>query len=113
MVWEAKRVTFYPKTAEGDPAQPGHLVVAHNALDRAEVSIREQRTSRDPVGDVAEGGVQPLAGGACFEDEKTELGFDHYEGRNYTGLLRHQLVTAVSHLFLARVQRGERARIRT
>ena len=37
MVWEAKRVTFYPKTAEGDPAQPGHLVVARNALDRAEV----------------------------------------------------------------------------
>ena len=70
--------------------------------------FREQRTSRDPVGDVAEGGVQPLAGGACFEDEKTELGFDHYEGRNYTGLLRHQLVTAVSHLFLARVQRAER-----
>ena len=31
------------------------------------------------------------------------MGFDHYEGRNYTGLLRHQLVTAVSHLFLARV----------
>ena len=30
----------------------------------------------------------------ALRTRKTELGFDHYEGRNYTGLLRHQLVTA-------------------
>jgi hypothetical protein len=47
----------------------------------------------------------------CFEDEKTELGFDHYEGRNYRGLLRHQALTAVTHLFLAEARerwRGEK-----
>ena len=109
MVWEAKRVTFYPKTAEGDPAQPGHLVVARNALDRAEVKYF---VSNAPAGTRLETLLKVAFSRwrveRCFEDEKTELGFDHYEGRNYTGLLRHQLVTAVSHLFLARVQRAER-----
>jgi SRSO17 transposase len=109
MVWEAKRVPFYPKTAEGDPAQPGHLVVARNALDRAEVKYF---VSNAPAGTRLETLLKVAFSRwrveRCFEDEKTELGFDHYEGRNYTGLLRHQLVTAVSHLFLARVQRAER-----
>jgi SRSO17 transposase len=47
----------------------------------------------------------------CFEDEKTELGFDHYEGRKYKGLIRHQALTAVTHLFLARMreQWGEKS----
>ena len=47
----------------------------------------------------------------CFEDEKGELGLDHYEGRKYQGLKRHLILTAVSHLFLATVHhelRGEK-----
>ena len=47
----------------------------------------------------------------CFEDEKGELGLDHYEGRKYRGLKRHMILTAVSHLFLAKVHqelRGEK-----
>ena len=40
----------------------------------------------------------------CFEDSKTELGFDHYEGRNYEGMMRHQTVTMLTHLFLSRVR---------
>jgi SRSO17 transposase len=38
----------------------------------------------------------------CFEDGKTELGLDHFEGRSYTGLLRHQRLVALTHLFCAR-----------
>jgi hypothetical protein len=47
----------------------------------------------------------------CFEDEKGELGLDHYEGRKYPGLKRHLILTSVSHLFLAKVHqdlRGEK-----
>jgi SRSO17 transposase len=47
----------------------------------------------------------------CFEDEKGELGLDHYEGRKYQGLKRHMILTSVSHLFLAKVHqdlRGEK-----
>lgn len=38
----------------------------------------------------------------CFQDEKTKLGFDHFESRSYVGLMRHQTITALTHLFLAR-----------
>jgi SRSO17 transposase len=109
MVWEAKRVRFYPKTAEGDPAGPIHLVVARNALDREGVKYF---LSNAPAGTRLETlllvAFSRWRVERCFEDEKTELGFDHYEGRTYVGLLRHQLVTAVSHLFLARVHQAER-----
>src|SRR5262249_57826689 len=40
----------------------------------------------------------------CFEDDKGEVGLDHYEGRRYVGLKRHLLLSAVSYLFLARVR---------
>jgi SRSO17 transposase len=113
MLWEAKRVRLFPKTAEGDPAGPVHLVVARNLLKPEEVKYFLSNAPPETA-------LQTLLLVAfarwhverCFEDEKTELGFDHYEGRNYLGLLRHQAVTAVSHLFLARVReqwRGEKS----
>jgi len=48
----------------------------------------------------------------CFEDEKGELGMDHFEVRNWRSLRRHLILTAVSHLFLAKVHqkwRGEKS----
>src|SRR2546421_639259 len=48
----------------------------------------------------------------CFEDQKGEVGLDHYEGRRYPGLKRHLILSAVSFLFLARVLakvRGEKS----
>jgi SRSO17 transposase len=48
----------------------------------------------------------------CFKDQKAELVFDHFEGRSNIGLMRHQIITAVTHLFLTRVHqdwRGEKS----
>lgn len=39
----------------------------------------------------------------CFEDEKTELGMDHFEVRTYRAMMRHLALRAMSHLFVARV----------
>ena len=44
----------------------------------------------------------------CFEDQKSEIGLDQYEGRRYLGLKRHMILSAVSYLFLARVRQEER-----
>ena len=47
----------------------------------------------------------------CFQDQKSELGLDHYEGRTYTGLMRHLYLTLVSYLFAMRAveaRRGEK-----
>jgi SRSO17 transposase len=112
VVWEAKRVRFFPRTEDGDPALPVHLVVARNVLEPTTVKYF---LSNAPAGTRLETllwvAFSRWRVERCFEDEKTELGLDHYEGRNYTGLLRHQLLTAVAHLFLARVvdqERGEK-----
>jgi SRSO17 transposase len=40
----------------------------------------------------------------CFEDQKGEVGLDHYEGRRYVGLKRHLILSAVSYLFLTRMR---------
>jgi SRSO17 transposase len=113
VVWEAKRVRFFPVTADGDPGAPVHLVVARNVLDPTEVKyFVSNAPPATTLGTLLKVAFSRWHVERCFEDEKTELGFDHYEGRNYRGLLRHQAVTAVSHLFLGEVHqqwRGEKS----
>jgi len=115
MVWEIKKVLIYPKNEEGLPARPYHLIVARNVL---EPTVVKYFVSNAPP----ETSVQTMLLVAfsrwrverCFQDEKSELGLDHYEGRLYQGLKRHMIITAVSHLFLARVHqdlRGEKPQL--
>jgi SRSO17 transposase len=105
MVWEVKRALVYPKDEHGLPGQALHLVVARNVLDPQVVKFF---VSNAPP----ETSIQPLLLVAfsrwrverCFEDQKGEVGLDHYEGRRYLGLKRHLTLSAVSYLFLARTR---------
>jgi SRSO17 transposase len=112
MVWEVKHLLIYPKDEDGLPGRAYHLIVARNVLEPSEVKYF---VSNAPLGT----SIATLLLVAfsrwrierCFEDEKSELGLDHYEGRRYQGLKRHLIITAVSHLFLAKVHqdlRGEK-----
>jgi SRSO17 transposase len=50
----------------------------------------------------------------CFEDDKGEIGLDHFEVRNYRSLKRHLILSAVSFLFLAEINeklRGKKSRV--
>jgi len=40
----------------------------------------------------------------CFQDEKGLLGLDHFEVRRFRAIQRHLIITAISHLFLARTK---------
>jgi hypothetical protein len=40
----------------------------------------------------------------CYEDQKSEIGLDQYEGRRYLGLKRHLILSCLSYLFLSRVR---------
>src|SRR6516165_8284301 len=104
MVWEVKRAVLFPKREDGDPGWPLHLVVARYALGRSEVKYF---VSNAPPGTPMETlllvGFSRWRIERCFEDGKTELGLDHFEGRCYTGLIRHQRLVALAHLFCARV----------
>jgi SRSO17 transposase len=112
MVWEVKHIRFYPQTEDGDPAQPMHLMVARNVLNPEEIKFFISNAPPDtPLSVLLLVAFNRWRIERCFEDAKTELGFDHYEGRSYEGMMRHQTVTMLTHLFLARVReqwRGEK-----
>lgn len=109
MVWEVKEARFFARTEEGDPAWPWRLVVARNALEPEEVKYFVSNAGAGvSVKQVLLAAFTRWHEERCFEDEKTELGLDHYEGRSYRGLLRHQRLTALAHLFCGR----ERLRLR-
>ena len=103
-VWEAKRMTIYPRGENGLPGPAYQLVVARNVLEpdtvKYFVSNAPPETPMETLLIVA---FSRWRVERCFEDEKGELGMDHYEGRLYRGLKRHLILSAVSHLFLAKV----------
>ena len=106
MVWEAKRVTMTLKDANDLPGLSLELVAARDVRDREKVkyfvSNAPAETATDPMLLV---GLTRWHVERCFEDGKSELGFDHWEGRSYLGLKRHQTVSAVSFLLLAETRR--------
>ena len=102
MVWEAKRIAFWIKDENGLPSRPHHLMVARNVLKPDEVKFF---LSNAPEGTPLE--VLLLVAFSrwrierLFEDSKTELGMDHFEVRKYPSIVRHLILTCISHLFLA------------
>jgi SRSO17 transposase len=112
MVWEAKHVWFYPKGTDDLPLEPLHLIVARSVLEPEKIKFFVAHAPREtPLKVLLWVAFSRWNVERCFEDQKTELGFDHFEGRSYVGLIRHQTITALTHLFLSRVHqewRGEK-----
>jgi SRSO17 transposase len=109
MVWEAKHVWFYPRGVDDLPQAGAHLIVARNVLEPEQIKFFVAHAPRETsLGVLLKVAFSRWRVERCFEDEKTELGFDHFEGRSYVGLMRHQTITALTHLFLARTQQAWR-----
>jgi SRSO17 transposase len=112
MVWEIKHICIYPRNEEGLPDKTYQLIVARNVLEPDVLKyFVSNAPTETPVTTMLLVAFSRWRVERCFEDEKGELGLDHYEGRKYQGLKRHMIITAVSHLFLARVhqeRRGEK-----
>jgi SRSO17 transposase len=105
MVWEVKHLRFHPVGADGLPGDPLHLVAARDVLHPDVVKFF--------VGDAPPGTpvrVMLLVAFSrwrverCFEDQKSEVGLDQYEGRRYRGLKRHLILSCISYLFLSRTR---------
>ena len=112
MVWQAKAARFYLKR-EGLPSRAHWLVVARNKENPDEVKFF---VSNAPEGTPLEVLLHVAFSRwhveRCFQDEKDKIGLSHFEVRNYVSLRRHLILTALSHLFLARVHqqwRGEKS----
>jgi len=112
MVWECKHAFLTVKGEDGLPAERLHLVIARNVLDPEEIKFfvsNAPATTR--VGTLLLVAFSRWRVERCFEDQKSEIGMDQYEGRRYLGLKRHLVVSAVSYLFLAtmREEWGEKS----
>jgi SRSO17 transposase len=112
-VWEVKHVRFYPTGRDGLPGPVQHLMMARHVLQGEAVkyflSNAPEATATAELLWVA---LSRHRVERCFQDQKSELGLDHFEGRTYTGLIRHLYLTLVSNLFLIKAvlaRRGEKS----
>lgn len=102
-VWEAKHLMFWPTAAEGVYDAPLHLIVARHVLSEGELKFFLAHAPDDtPTETLLWVALTRHRVERCFQDQKSELGLDHYEGRRYRGLMRHMMLTCVSNLFLMR-----------
>jgi SRSO17 transposase len=105
VVWECKSAAITIKDKKGLPLGPWQLIVARNVLNPEEIkyflSNAEPGTS---VGTMLKVAFSRWRVERCFQDQKSELGLDQFEGRRYLGLKRHLIVTNLSYLFLAQVR---------
>lgn len=112
VVWEAKAAKFYLKR-DGLPSPAHWLIIARNMENRKDVKYFVSNAPEGtPLEVLLHVGFSRWHVERCFEDEKNELGLSHFEVRNYKSLRRHLIITAVSHLFLAKVHqlwRGEKS----
>jgi hypothetical protein len=97
MVWGCEHVMLTVKGADGSPGETPHLVVARDVLDPDGV---KSFVSNAPPG-MAAGTLLLVASSRRgvergFEDQKSEIGLDRYEGRRSLGLRRHRIISAVS-----------------
>lgn len=112
MVWECKHTFITVKDENDLPGACLHLLIARNVLDPDEVKFFVSNAPPQAgVGALLLVAFSRWRVERCFQDDKSEIGLDQYEGRRYLGLKRHLTLSAVSYLFLARVRQewGEKS----
>jgi SRSO17 transposase len=114
VVWEVKSAPVYLKDSHGFPTLAHWLIVARSALDHEELKYFVSNAEHGaPLKLLLRVAFSRWPVERCFEDEKTELGMDHFEVRTYRAMMRHLALTAVSHLFVAGVyQKLKKKRLR-
>jgi SRSO17 transposase len=105
MIWECKHTFITVKGENGLPGERLHLVIARKVLDPKEIKYFVSNASpATKIGTLLLVAFSRWRVERCFEDDKSEIGLDQYEGRRYLGLKRHLVLSAVSYLFLAKVR---------
>lgn len=110
-VWEVKQAPLWTKDDHGLPGEQLHLLVARHVLREGDVKyFISNAPANTALATLLLVGLTRHRVERCFQDQKSELGLDHYEGRIYKGLIRHLILSCVSYLFLARAVLGRRGK---
>jgi SRSO17 transposase len=99
-VWKVRATRFVP-AAEGIPGEEGWLIVARNTLEHTVKYLLSSAPPETSIGTLLHVAFCRWHIERLFQEGKSEVGFDHYEGRCYKGMMRHIVLTAASLLFLA------------
>lgn len=114
LVWRVKHVRIHVKDELGLPEGPYHLLVCYHPFTGEIKYFLSNAPAHTPVKKLLRVAFGRWRIERCFEDGKSELGLDHWEGRRWLGLQRHLILTSVSYLFLAKAcqqLRGEKPRV--
>jgi SRSO17 transposase len=101
IVWNVKHVMLHVKDEDSLPTKRYHLLVCNNPLTSERKYFISNAPPETPLRKLLQVAFSRWAIERCFEDQKGEVGLSHWEGRTWTGLQRHLILTSVSHLFLA------------
>jgi SRSO17 transposase len=109
IVWEVKHAFITVKDENSLPGPIYHLLVARNAANPDEIKYFISNAPLEtPIETLLRVAFSRWRIERCYEDQKGEIGLDHFEGRRYVGLKRHLILSCVSYLFLSLVREGER-----
>jgi SRSO17 transposase len=104
LVREVKVIPFWMQR-DGLPTRAHWLMAARNPEEPEEIKFFVSNASGGtPVEWLAYVGYSRWSIERCFEEDKDELGFDHFEVRGWTAIHRHMYLTQVSHLYLNRMR---------
>ncbi len=98
-VWHIRETGFYPNDG-GMPGREGRLIIAEHALSGEVKYFLSDAAPDVPLKTLLYVAFSRWHIERLFEDGKGEVGFDHFEVRNYKSLLRHLVLTNLSLYFL-------------
>ena len=100
MVREVKAIRFWMQR-EGLPTRAHWLIAARNPEEPETIKFFVSNApSGTPIEWLVYVGYSRWSIERCFEEDKDELGFDHFEVRGWQAIHRHMYLTQVSHLYL-------------
>ncbi|MHC4493702.1 MAG: IS701 family transposase [Planctomycetota bacterium] len=99
-VWEVRAVRICLRE-ERIPGDEQWLLIARNVLEDEVKYFLSNAPKKTPLGNLLKVAFSRWHIERLFRVAKQEAGLDHFEGRRYTGLKRHLVLTSVSLLFLA------------
>lgn len=99
-VWHVGSMPFYPQM-DGMPGPLHWLIVAIPILGGDPKYFVSNAAPGVPLEVLLSVAFSRWHIERCFQDDKGEVGLDHFEVRNYLSLKRHMILSALSFLFLA------------